>query len=148
MEKMEKMLVTAGANGYPEPVIGTAVRFDTFAELKKYAKDNNLDVCSFHYKDGWDVCECENVVTQPFDLVSFYFDKDNYITITDIDYLKEYLDEAGVDIDIDIEKVDFSKQFLLHHAAWKANEFEIMNIESVAFSFDTHNYFIAAFQRY
>jgi len=51
------MAVTGGTNGYPEPELGVAIFSDDSETLVKLAKENDLELHTFHWLAGWTFCE-------------------------------------------------------------------------------------------
>lgn len=162
-ELAEIKAVTGGSNGYPTPETGLAIipnDADALEELKKLLEDN--DVCSFHWRDGWNMTENEGDCRE-YDFSWEEFGDDyNILEVGDEDDVKDIamrekvtnlgydnIEEfaKGEDKDKDDVKDDV-KEFaealevgtnLIHYGM------PIQILDNLAYSHDTHNRAIGIF---
>ena len=57
LEGLDRREVTAGMNGYPEPVAGVAIFATSTEELAALADKTGGEIALLHWRDGWSNCE-------------------------------------------------------------------------------------------
>lgn len=147
---------TSGANGYPENLEPALIGFETFEDAEKFASENGLQTYIFHKRDGWQLWERKNPAYEPFNISAEDYG-DNYNMYTP-DELEDYYDNEIKPCLENFDNMDDLKNFLhdqerIMDELERCDEgeavitycgyyFDTIQIKSIEWSFDTHNYII------
>lgn len=151
---MEQIEITTGRNGYPSHLHKGFIGFKSIDEALNFAEANNGNVVLLHRRDGWDFWESLGRTYEPIRPEAdnygcgcvIYRSAEDYQR--EIDYTVQCLteDEASEEDIADYmqEAQNILKEFSDGHGVviCCGQYCETIELETMAHSFDTHNYAI------
>lgn len=148
--------VTGGNNGYPSGIRGGIIGFSSFDEAKEFARKYDLDMCTFHKRDGWNLFERDG---QPYEAMQItasdygddynQFDSDDYEDFfeeevrsmldccEDFDSLQNVLDNCK-EIYEELGTIDETQLVITYCGRY----YETIDKESMKWSHDSHKWII------
>lgn len=143
-------------NGYPRNFEQAIIGFENWQQVEEIAQKYNLDIISFHRKDGWNWYEREDFVHEPFKISTSSYG-DDYFSFTledaedfyenevkfaledfdNIESLQKFINEKKELLD-KIEALDEDEMVITCEGRY----YETIKKEMIEWDFDTHHYVI------
>lgn len=156
---LEYIETTSERNGYPSNIRGAIVGFNTFKEAEELAEQEDLEIFSYHKRDGWQLWTREDIVYTPYQNsaedygdnyselgqmeeddfieqeVKWFFEDDS--NFESFDMIENFIKEKK-ELWEEVEKLDDNEIVITYMGAY----YETILQTSMGFSHDTHNYII------